>query len=109
MGDDQLPSGGEHMIAEFSVIPIGEGESLSPYVAECLKIVKASGLSFQFTPMGTILEGDFDRVMEVIVDCHKRIKAMSNRVSTIIKIDDRTGSRDEMHRKTMSVEKRLAQ
>jgi len=97
------------MIAEFSIIPIGKEESLSPYVAECLKIVKASGLSYQFTPMGTILEGDFDEVMGVIVECHKRIKTMSNRVSTSIKIDDRTGSKDEIHRKTMSVEKRLAQ
>jgi uncharacterized protein (TIGR00106 family) len=97
------------MIAEFSVVPIGKGESLSPYVAECLKIVKASGLRYQFTSMGTILEGDFDEVMEVIADCHKRVKGMSNRVSTSIKIDDRTGGEDEIRRKTLSVEKRLAQ
>ncbi|MDD1773300.1 MAG: MTH1187 family thiamine-binding protein [Methanomassiliicoccales archaeon] len=97
------------MIAEFSVVPIGKGESLSPYVAECLKIVKASGLRYQFTSMGTILEGDFDEVMEVIADCHKMVKGMSNRVSTSINIDDRTGGEDEIRRKTMSVEKRLAQ
>ncbi|MGD0056838.1 MAG: MTH1187 family thiamine-binding protein [Methanomassiliicoccales archaeon] len=96
------------MIAEFSIIPIGKGESLSPYVAECLRIVRASGLSYQFTSMGTILEGDFDEVMKVIAECHKKLKGMSNRVSTTIKIDDRTGSKDEIHRKTMSVEKRLA-
>lgn len=95
------------MIAEFSVVPIGKEESLSPYVAECLKIVKSSGLSYQFTSMGTILEGDFDRVLEVIATCHKKVKTMSNRVSTTIKIDDKTGSKDEIYRKVKSVENKL--
>jgi len=95
------------LIAEFSVIPIGKEESLSPYVAACLKIVKSSGLSYQFTSMGTILEGDFDAVLGVIAACHKKVKAMSNRVSTTIKIDDKTGSKDEIHRKVKSVEDKL--
>ena len=60
------------MIAEFSIVPIGAGESLSPYVAECLKIVKASGLKHKLTATCTLIEGDYDEVMDVISDCHKR-------------------------------------
>jgi uncharacterized protein (TIGR00106 family) len=95
------------MIAEFSVVPIGKGESLSSYVAECLKIVESSGLNYQFTPMGTILEGDFDRVLKIISDCHKKVLEMSRRVLTNIKIDDRIGGKDEIHRKVASVEMKL--
>jgi uncharacterized protein YqgV (UPF0045/DUF77 family) len=40
----------------------------------------------------TIIEGDIDTVMRVIVDCHKRIMTMSDRVVTNIKIDDRKGT-----------------
>lgn len=95
------------MIAEFSVVPIGKGESLSPFVAECLRIVRSSGLVHQFTPMGTILEGDFDVVMKTIVECHMKVKGMSNRVLTNIKIDDRSGGKDEIHRKVASVERKF--
>ena len=95
------------MIAEFSVIPIGQGESLSSYVAECLKIVKGSGLKYQFTATCTILEGDYDSVMRVIEKCHKKIRSMSNRVVTNVRIDDREGSNDEISRKVASVERKL--
>jgi uncharacterized protein (TIGR00106 family) len=81
------------MIAEFSVVPIGEGESLSQYVAECLKIVRSSGLDHELTPMGTILQGDLDEVMTTIISCHKKVVGMSDRVVTEIRIDDRRNER----------------
>ena len=79
------------MIAEFSVVPIGAGESLSPYVAECLKIVRGSGLKYEFTATATILEGDYDQVMETIAQCHKKVRSMTDRVMTSVRIDDRAG------------------
>ena len=50
------------IVCEFSVVPLGAGESLSEQVAKCLKIVQESGLPYQLTPMGTILEGEWDEV-----------------------------------------------
>jgi uncharacterized protein (TIGR00106 family) len=95
------------MIAQFKVAPIGQGESLSGYVAECCKIVEASGLRHELTPMSTILEGDFDEVMAVIAKCHKRIRELSNRVVTSIEIDDRGGHENAMEEKVKSVERKL--
>lgn len=95
------------MIAEFSVVPIGVGESLSAYVAECLKIVEKSGLRYQLTPMGTILEGDFHKVMETIGLCHLRVRSMSRRVTTTIRLDDRETHTDEMSRKVRSVREKM--
>ena len=96
------------MIAEFSIVPIGAGESLSPYVAECLKIVKASGLKHKLTATCTLIEGDYDEVMDVISDCHKKARSMSHRVLTIIRIDDREGEKDAMERKVRSVEEKVS-
>ncbi len=95
------------MMAEFSVVPIGVSESLSTYVAECLKIVKKSGLRYQLTPMGTILEGDFDKVMDIIGQCHLRVRSMSERVTTTIRLDDREMHTDDMSRKVKSVEEKM--
>jgi len=72
-------------------------------VAECLKIVKASGLRYELTPTCTIVEGDYDKVMAVVGDCHKKVRSMSRRVLTIIRIDDREGDTDAMDRKVQSV------
>jgi len=95
------------MIAEFSVVPLGKGESVSQYVAECLKIVDASGIEYRINPMGTVLEGGYDEVMEVVKKCHFRVMDLSQRVVTSIKIDDRKGRKGMLEDKIRSVEKRL--
>jgi len=95
------------MIAEFSIVPVGTGVSLSPFVAECLRIVEKSGLKHQLTPMGTVLEGDGEKVMSTIMACHSRVLMMSERVVTNIKIDDRRDRPTDMERKVRSVQEKL--
>jgi len=95
------------MIAEFSIVPVGKGVSLSPFVAECLRIVEESGLKHQLTPMGTVLEGDTEKVMDTIMACHSQVLRMSERVVTSIKIDDRRDRPMDMERKVRSVEEKL--
>jgi len=95
------------LIAEFSIVPVGEGLSLGRFVAECLRIVEGSGLKHQLTPMGTILEGDGEKVMATIMACHSRVLQMGERVVTSIKIDDRRDRPADMDRKVRSVEERL--
>jgi len=97
------------ILAEFSITPIGAGESLSTYVAECMKIVKESGLPHELTAMGTIVEGEWDEVMAVIKACHMAVRAKCRRVSTIIKIDDREAPPGRIKAKVESVLKKLEQ
>jgi uncharacterized protein (TIGR00106 family) len=96
------------LIAEFSVVPVGKGESLSSYVAECVKIVEESGLEYRLCPMGTVVEGEYDEVMEVIGRCHARVRQMASRVLTTIRIDDREGARGVIDSKVKSVEAKVA-
>jgi uncharacterized protein (TIGR00106 family) len=96
------------MITQFKMVPIGEGESLSSFVAECISIVERSGVSYQLTPMSTILEGEYEQVMAVIKSCHDRMLELSDRVSISIEIDDRKGRSDAMTQKVISVKKKLA-
>ena len=95
------------MIAEFKVVAVGSGESLSKYVAECVKIVDKSGLKYELTPMGTIIEGNLDEVIDIVKACHVRVREMTDRVVTSVEIDDRKGASDEMRHKVESVERRL--
>ena len=51
------------VILEFSVSPLGAGESVSAYVARSLEIVEQSGLDYQLHAMGTLVEGELDQVL----------------------------------------------
>jgi uncharacterized protein (TIGR00106 family) len=95
------------MIVEFSILPVGVGQSLSEHVAVALDIVDNSGLKYRFTPMGTILEGDYKAIIKVIRKCHLAVLENCDRVVTTIKIDDRKQAVGEIERKVASVETRL--
>ncbi len=65
-----------NVIAEFTVIPIGVGVSLSKYVAACEIILKDSKLAYQLHANGTNIEGEWDEVFAVIKKCHEKIHTM---------------------------------
>ncbi|MFQ5964797.1 MAG: MTH1187 family thiamine-binding protein [Candidatus Scalinduaceae bacterium] len=95
------------MIANFSITPIGKGSSLSTHIAEVLKIVDKSGINYKLHAMGTILEGDWDKILMLIKKCHNNILKSSDRVVTTITIDDRKGKTDRIVEKVKSVERKL--
>ncbi len=95
------------MIASFSIVPLDKGESVSEQVAECLRIVRESGLSHRLTPMSTVIEGTSEEVMATIMRCHAAVRSASSRVLTRIDIDDREGVSDGLVTKMRSVESKL--
>lgn len=80
---------------------------MSRHVARCLEIVEESGLDYQLTAMGTIIEGEWDQVMEVVRRCHHEVLAGVSRVLTTIRIDDRKGVEGALSTKVASVERVL--
>lgn len=95
------------MLVQFSIVPVGTGESISEHVAEVIRIVDESGLPYRTNPMGTVVEGEWNEVMDLIARCHRRALERSPRVLTSISIDDRPGKPDRITGKIESVEKRL--
>lgn len=95
------------VLLEFSMTPLGKGESVSPYVARSLDIIDASGLPYQLTSMGTLLEGEWDEVLAVVRQCYERMRADCPRITCTIKIDAREGHSGRLTSKVASVERRL--
>ncbi|WP_027371468.1 MTH1187 family thiamine-binding protein [Desulfovermiculus halophilus] len=95
------------VIAELSIFPLDKGVSLSPYVARAVSIVQQSGLSHDFGPMGTCIEGEWDEVMQVVSSCFKDLAQDCSRISMSLKVDyvqDRTG---RLQSKIASVQEKL--
>ena len=95
------------MLAKFSIIPLDQGKHLSKQISEILKIVDQSGLGYQLTSMGTIVEGSWQEVMGLIEKCHQQALTFSERVYTTIAIDDFAGRTSRLKGKVESVEKAL--
>ncbi|MCK4545921.1 MAG: MTH1187 family thiamine-binding protein [Candidatus Eisenbacteria sp.] len=96
-------------VVEFSIVPVGTGSpSVGSYVVNVTKMVKASGIKHQLTPMSTILEGDMDEILNLIARIHKDTLTQGvQRVLTSIKIDDRSDKPLTMEGKVQRVEKGL--
>lgn len=96
------------MLVEFSIIPIGKGESMGDEIAKVLKLVDQSGVPYKANAMGTIIEGSWDDCMNLIKKCHEEVMKSAPRLVSSIQIDLRPSKPlDRLDEKLKSVEKRL--
>jgi uncharacterized protein (TIGR00106 family) len=92
------------VLAEFSMFPTDKGESVSAYVSQIIDYIDKSGINYKLTPMGTVLEGNWDEVMDVISNCFKILEPQANRIYSTIKIDYRKGEQSRMSSKINKIE-----
>ena len=98
-----------NVIAQFTVIPIGVGTSLSRYVAACERVLAASGLTYEMHANGTNLEGEWEAVMDAIKRCHDTLHEMGvPRLSTNLTLGTRIDRPQRMADKVPSVRAKLA-
>lgn len=95
------------VLLEFSMSPLGKGESVGKYVSRSLDIIDKSGVDYRLNPMGTVLEGNWDEVFRVVRQCYERMRKDCNRISCTIKVDYRKGHSGRLSSKVASVEKHL--
>ncbi|HTL51993.1 MAG TPA: MTH1187 family thiamine-binding protein [Planctomycetota bacterium] len=96
------------VIADFCVVPIGVGVSVSKYVVACERIFAKAGLKTHLHAYGTNLEGEWDTVFAAIKQCHKKIHAMgAPRITSTLRFGTRTDRKQTMEDKVVSVEKKL--
>ena len=96
------------VIADFCLVPIGVGVSVSKYIAECEKILSDAGLKTHMHAYGTNIEGEWDEVFAAIKRCHERVHAMgAPRISSTVRFGTRTDREQSMEDKIRSVEEKL--
>jgi uncharacterized protein (TIGR00106 family) len=97
-------------IAEISIVPLGtKTPSVSQCVARAIKVLeKEKDIKYELTAMGTIVEGDLDRILAVVRKMHEETFGDGvARVLTTVKIDDRRDKSQGMKEKVDSLKKRL--
>ena len=95
------------MLLEFSMSPLGKGESVGEYVAASLEIIDQSGVPYRLNPMGTVLEGEWDEVVPIVRQCLEKMSQSCGRVTCTMKFDWRKDASGRLAAKTSSLEKKL--
>jgi uncharacterized protein (TIGR00106 family) len=96
------------MIVAFSVTPLGVGEEVGSYVADAVRVVRASGLPNRTDAMFTSIEGEWDECLAVVKAACDAVAARAPRLSVTLKADIRPGVTDGLVAKVASVERQLA-
>jgi len=97
-------------LVEISVIPLGTPTpSVSQYIARAVKVLEGEkDIKYELTAMGTIIEGDLERVLTLARKMHEAVfNAGVMRVVTTIKIDDRRDKASTMGSKMESLRREL--
>lgn len=95
------------VLLEFAMNPPDRGDGLSAYVARILDVIDRSGVTYQLTPMGTILEGSFDEVMGVVRDCFLALEPDCPRIGMNLKMDYKPGNASRLQSKVEAVEQQV--
>src|SRR5262245_1138544 len=100
----QVTGGNAMVLLDFSMTPLGKGESVSAYVARCLEVVATSGLDYRLHTMGTTVEGELGQVLDVVRRCFLALEPDCARISCSVKIDYRKGPGGRLDSKVRKVQ-----
>ena len=96
------------MIVQFTLVPIGtKSDSLSKTLVKAMTHVAESGLDYKVGPMGTVVEGEWYQIMNLINRCRKTLRRECARVQIQIVVDDRQGAEDRIVGKVKSLERKM--
>ena len=95
------------MLFELSLFPLGKSRGMSEDVAKVIELIDKSGLPYQLTCMGTMLEGEWDEVIDLIGKCRQVLLKEHDRIYMLLKADERKGKTGRLKGKVNSVEKKL--
>lgn len=95
------------MLAELTMFPLGKVSGLSGEISKVLNLVEKSGLPYQLTAMGTLVEGEWDAVLDLVTRCRNRLLEDNERLYIVLKIDDHKGRTGKLTGKVAAVENKL--
>jgi uncharacterized protein (TIGR00106 family) len=99
-----------HVIADFCIVPLGVGVSVSKYVAACERVLAEAGLNPRLHAYGTNVEGEWEAVFAALRRCHEVVHEMgAPRITTSIRMGTRTDREQTIDDKLRSAQQKMQQ
>ena len=94
----------------FAIFPIDKGAHIGEYVSKVIAYIKESGVSYQFTPMGTIVEAEtVPEVLKIVEKAYEILDPISDRVYCVMNMDYNKNKSGLIKGKTESIESRIGE
>lgn len=90
-------------LVSLTVFPMDKGESVSPYVARVVRLIRDSGLPHELGPMSTVIEGGTEEILDLVHRCFEELERDCDRVYMILTADYRKGGEGRIEKKVRSV------
>lgn len=96
------------VMLEFAMFPTDKGESVSAFVSRIIRSIDESGVAYQLTPMGTIIEVEtLDEALAIIKESYGQLEPDCGRVYSSLKLDIRKGKGGRLKQKIASIEEKI--
>ncbi|MBI9031677.1 MTH1187 family thiamine-binding protein [bacterium] len=98
-----------NIICELVVVTYDIGPSLSPFVAQVIDVINQDkSVQHLLTPMGSVIEGKYDDVMNLVRTIFYKFAGDYERLGITIKIDFRASKQNRIKGKIESVKQKLS-
>jgi uncharacterized protein (TIGR00106 family) len=97
------------VLLEFSLFPLDQGESVSQQVSQVIQLIRESGIDYQLTAMGTLLETErLDQALALVQRCSDLLQQQGcRRLYATLKLDIREGPGGRLQGKLRSIEQHI--
>lgn len=101
------------VLLEFSMFPTSaecrEGAGVSKQVSKIIDMIRSTGVPYQLTPMGTVIETNSMReALDIVQKAYEQLEDCE-RVYSALKFDIRKGKSNRLKTKIASVEEKIGE
>ena len=96
------------VLMQFAMFPTDKGASASAYVSRVIRMIRESGIPYQLSAMGTIIETETLEEAQLIVSkAYALLQDDCSRVYCTVTFDIRDGAGGRMQQKIASIEGKI--
>ncbi len=96
------------VLMQFAMFPTDKGVSASPYVSRVIAMIRESGLPYQLSAMGTIVETEtLDEAQSIVKKAYDLLSNDCTRVYCTVTFDIRDGKTGRMTKKIAAIEEKI--
>ena len=96
------------VLMQFAIFPTDKGANASPFVSRVIAMIRDSGLPYQLSAMGTIIETEtLEEAQSIVNKAYNLLKNDCSRVYCTATFDIREGQNGRLQTKVESIESKI--
>lgn len=96
------------VLLEFAIFPTDKGDSVSKQVSKVINLIRESGVNYQLTAMGTLIETDtLPEALDIVNRSYDILSEDSKRVYSTMNIDIQKGKSNRLKTKVEAIENKI--